>query len=123
MRKQSVFRLWKQFAGRWIVSPEILWNMYLKPWRINNMKYFRALLASALCAGALVEFLFWGGAGVGFIILFLFLLPFVASTIWSYRDAFTVSASAGLKTTIKTPLIPPASAITILALVNAVYLL
>jgi len=47
----------------------------------------------------------------------------VASTIWSYRDAFTVSASTGLKTTIKTPLIPPASAITILALVNAVYLL
>ena len=59
----------------------------------------------------------------GKIILFLFLLPFVASTIWSYRDAFAVSASAGLKTTIKMPLIPPASAITILAMVNAVYLL
>jgi len=38
------------------------------------MKYFRALLASALCAGALVEFLFWGGAGVGFTILFFILL-------------------------------------------------
>lgn len=59
----------------------------------------------------------------GKIVLFLFLLPFVASTIWSYRDSFSVSASAGLKTTIKTPLIPPASAITILAMVNAVYLL
>jgi len=60
---------------------------------------------------------------VGKIILFMFLLPFVASTIWSYRDAFSVSASAGLKTTIKTPSIPTASAITVLAMVNAVYLL
>src|SRR5664280_2631620 len=38
------------------------------------MKFARACIASVLGATALVEFLFWGGAGVGFTILFLILL-------------------------------------------------
>ena len=35
------------------------------------MKYIRAWIAAALSAAALVEFVFWGGAGVGITLLFL----------------------------------------------------
>ena len=59
----------------------------------------------------------------GKFILFLFFLPFVASTIWSYRDLYTISEQAGVPAFVKSRLIPAASAITVLAMVNAVYLL
>ena len=35
------------------------------------MKYIRAWIAAALSAAAVVEFVFWGGAGVGMTLLFL----------------------------------------------------
>ena len=60
---------------------------------------------------------------VGKIILFLFFLPFVASTIWSYRDLAVISDQAGVPVSVKPRLIPAPSAITVLAMVNAVYLL
>ena len=60
---------------------------------------------------------------VGKIILFLFLLPFTASTIWSYRDSFSVFAKSDESASGKMHLLPTASAVTVLALVNAVYLL
>jgi len=59
----------------------------------------------------------------GKFILFLFFLPFTASTIWSYRDLYTISEQAGVPASVKSRLIPAASAITLLAMVNAVYLL
>lgn len=57
------------------------------------------------------------------VILFLFLLPFTASTVWSYRDSFSLFAKPSESSSVKTCLLPPASAITLLGLVNAVYLL
>ena len=38
------------------------------------MKFTRAAIAAALGAGALVEFVFWGGGGIGLTLLFLILL-------------------------------------------------
>lgn len=63
------------------------------------------------------------GDVVGRILMFLFLLPFAASSVWSYRDEYKVLGSAGTTGNFKPALIPAASAITILALVNALYLL
>ena len=60
---------------------------------------------------------------IGKIILFLFLMPFTASAVWSYRDSVMVTSSTGVTTSAKVPLIPSVSAITVLAMVNAVYLL
>lgn len=63
------------------------------------------------------------GEVMGRIILFILLIPFVASTVWSYRDSFTVCTSPGALSGVKTPLIPAASAITVLSMVNLLYLL
>ena len=60
---------------------------------------------------------------MGKIILFLFLLPFVASSVWSYRDSFAICSVAGVPASFKTRCIPSASSITILALVNVLYLM
>lgn len=60
---------------------------------------------------------------IGKIILFLFLMPFTASAVWSYRDSVTVTARTGVTASAKIPLIPSVSAITVLAMVSAVYLL
>jgi len=60
---------------------------------------------------------------IGKIFLFVFFVPFTASAVWSYRDSFTVNTFSDSKNTTAPLRIPQASAITLLAMVNAVYLL
>jgi len=63
---------------------------------------------------------------VGQIIVFLILLPFTASAVWSYRDAYKathMNDAANPAGTSQQLYFPPAFAITILTLVNSLYVL